>query len=45
MPLRLLNKLAPKKQKFAKNNQSFFRTEEVRKAIITRSRQRNKFLI
>ena len=44
MPLRLLNKLAPKKQKFA-NNQSFFRTEEVRKAIMTRSRQRNKFLI
>ena len=40
----LLNKLAPSKKKTLRNNQSSFITKEVRKAIMTRSRLRNKFL-
>ena len=42
--LGLLNKLAPSKKKTLRNNQSSFITKEVRKAIMTRSRLRNKFL-
>ena len=42
--LGLLNKLALLKKKTLKNNQSSFITKEVRKAIMTRSRLRNKFL-
>ena len=39
-----MNKLAPSKKKTLRNNQSSFITEEVRKAIMTRSRLCNKFL-
>ena len=42
--LGFLNKLAPSKKKILRNDQSSFITEEVRKAIMTRSRLRNKFL-
>ena len=42
--LGLLNKLSPSKKKTLRNNQSSFITKEVRKAIMTRSRLRNKFL-
>ena len=42
--LGLLNKLASSKKKTLRNNQSSFTTKEVQKAIMTRSRLRNKFL-
>ena len=42
--LGLFNKLAPLKKKTLRNNKSSFTTKEVRKAIMTRSRLRNKFL-
>ena len=42
--LELLNRLAPSKKKTLRNNQSSYITKEVRKAIMTRSRLRNKFL-
>ena len=42
--LGFLNKLAPSKKKILRNDQSSFITEEVRKAIMTRLRLRNKFL-
>ena len=40
----LVNKLAPSKKKTLRNNRSSYITKEVRKAIMTRSRLRNKFL-
>ena len=42
--LGLLNKLTLLKKKNLRNNQSSFITREVRKAIMNRSRLRNKFL-
>ena len=42
--LGLFNKLAPLKKKTLRNNKSSFTTKEVGKAIMTRSRLRNKFL-
>ena len=42
--LGLLNKLTLLKKKNLRNNQSFFITREVRKAIMNHSRLRNKFL-
>ena len=42
--LGLLNKLTLLKKKNLRNNQSSFVTREVRKAIMNRSRLRNKFL-
>ena len=42
--LGLLNKLTILKKKNLRNNQSSFITREVRKAIMNRSRLRNKFL-
>ena len=44
IPLGLLNESAPSTKKIFRNNQSSFVTKEVRKAIITRSRLRKKFL-
>ena len=40
----LLNTLAPSKQKTFRNNHFCFITKEVRKAIMTLSKLRNKFL-
>ena len=40
----LVNTLAPSKKKTLRNNRSSYITKEVRKAIMTRSRLRNKFL-
>ena len=39
-----MHKLLPSKKKTLRNNQSFFITKEVRKAIMSRSRLCNKFL-
>ena len=39
-----MHKLLPSKKKTLRNNQSFFITKEVRKAIMSRSRLRNTFL-
>ena len=39
-----MNRLAPSKKKTLRNNQSSYITKEVRKAIMTRLRLRNKFL-
>ena len=40
----LFNKLAPTKQNTLRNDQSFFITKEVRKAVMTRLKLRNKVL-
>ena len=42
--LKILDKHAPMKKKYLRANQASFMTKEVRKAIMIRSKLRNKFL-
>ena len=42
--LKILGKYAPMKKKYLRANQAPFMTKEVRKAIMIRSKSRNKFL-